>query len=144
MKEITEAKDVKVYKKLLVVLGDYSRKVPATGVDRLFNLAVENGKKILPKDKKALAILDYVLNNPAPVAVQKLLNMRFSDLPKIEYRPVYKEGNKHLVAWWSVDGQVSDKVQSLLDFEGKGKSGRWTDLKGNSVSLIDFGKKGAK
>jgi len=144
IREVFEAKGVQIYKKLLRVLGDYSRKAPATGVDKLFDTVVDLGKKILPKNKTALTILDCVLSNPVPVAVQRLLNMRFSDLPKTENRPIYKKGNRYLVAWWSVDGQISDKVQSLIDFKGTGKTGRWTDLEGDDVTLIDLSKKEKK
>jgi len=140
MKKIYEAKDVKVYKRLLRVLGDYSTQAPATGIDKLFDVAVEYGKKIMPKDKKALAVLEYVLNNSTPIAIQKLLNMRFSDLPKVEFRPIFRAGNKHQVAWWSINNQVSDKIQSLVDFKATGKVGQWTDIDGNNVILIDLSK----
>jgi len=140
MKKIYEARDVKVYKKLLRVLGDYSIRAPATGVDKLFDTVVEYGMKIMPKDKKALAILNYILSNPIPIAIQKLLNMRFSDLPKVEFRPIYRVGNKHQVAWWNNNNQVFDKIQSLIDFKGIGKTGQWTDINGENVTLIDLSK----
>jgi len=144
MKRIIETKDVEVYKKLLRILGEYNLKAPATGVDRLFDTAVEQGKKILPKDKNALVILDYILSNSVPTAVQKLLNSRFSDLPKIEFRPVIKVGKKHETAWWSRNTSISDKVKDLIDWEGGGKAGRWTNIDGETATLLDLHKEEKK
>jgi len=135
--QITEAKDVVLYKKLLKTLGGYSSAFPATGVDGLFDTLIDQGKKILPSDKQAIKILDYIISNDSePAAVQKLLNVRFADLP-VECRPVTKKGNKHEVAFWETKGIVSDKVKSLLDFDGSGK-GKWSDMDGKSVTLIDI------
>ena len=140
MKRIIESVDVEIYKKLLRTLGDYSLRAPATGVDRLFDTVIEQGKKILPKDKNALAILDYIFTNSVPTAVQKLLNLRFSDLPKVEFRPVIKVGKKHETAWWSRNTSISDKVKDLIDWKGSGKAGRWTDIDGETVTLLDLHK----
>lgn len=144
MKRITEAKDVEVYKKLLRTLGDYTIKNPVTGINKLFDIAIEQGKKVLPKDKHALAILDYVLSNSVPAAVQKLLNMRFGDLPKAEFRPLIKVGKKHEVAFWGRNNQVYDKVKDLVDFEASGKSGQWSDINGEKVTLLDLSKEEKK
>ena len=140
MKKIYESKDVGVYKQLLKVLGDYIEKNPVTGVNKLFDLVIEQGKKILPKDKIALAVLSYVLSDTAPIAVQKLLNTRLGDLPKIEFRPVIKVGKKHEVAFWCQDGQVHDKVKDLINFDGSSKAGYWSDIEGNKVTLLDLSK----
>lgn len=140
LKKIQEAHDVSLYQKLLKVLGTYSAAVPATGVDNLFNVVAEHGKKVLPKDKKALEILGYVLSCGTPArVVHKLLNWRFSDLP-VEHRPMMKNGRKHLVASWSRDTEISDKIKDLIDFDLSGTAGRWTDIEGDKVSLIPLKK----
>ena len=64
-RKIFEAKNLNVFKKLLRILAEYIKNVPDTGTGRLFDLAVKNGMKILPKDKTALAILDHVLDEDA-------------------------------------------------------------------------------
>ena len=139
-KKIIEAKDVSIYKKLLKVLGDYSTSFPATGVTGLFDVAIEQGKKILPNDKQALDIIDCLLSDESnPAAVQKFLNCRFSDLP-IEYRPISKKGNKHEVASWERNGIVSDRAKALIDFGVVGKKGKWSDIDGQSVTLVDISK----
>jgi hypothetical protein len=139
-KKIQEAKDLDIYKKLLNVLGDYSTNVPATGVDGLFNIAIEQGKKVLPDDKQGLAILDFILtNNSTPAAVQKLLNMRFSDLPT-DLRPMIKVGRKHEVAFYTRAAVTSDRVKDLIDWEEAGKKGQWTNLDGETAQLLDLTK----
>jgi len=139
MKKIFEAKDLIVYKKLITILGEFVTKFPASGVDQLFNTAIEQGKKILPKDKKALDILNFVLNTDSiPSSVQKLLNMRFDDLP-VEYKPMAKKGRKLETACWIRNAVVSDKIKDLIDFQVTGKSGAWSDNEGNKVSIVDIG-----
>ncbi len=140
LKQIREARDVSLYQKLLKTLGDYSASVPATGVDNLFDVASEQGKKILPKDKKAQEILGFILSaGSVPRSIHKLLNLRFSDLP-ICYRPVMKDGRKHHVAHWSRDKKISDRVKDLIDWENTGKTGKWTNIDGESVDLIPMEK----
>jgi len=133
---LTEAKDLNTYKKLLRTLGEYTDKFPSTGVDKYFKQALENGKKIMPKNKRALEIIDSVLrgSNSAPGAVQQLLNLRFADLP-IEVRPIYKEGNKKIVAFWDRGGAVQDKVLGLIAWDGK-VTGAWSDADGKKVTLL--------
>jgi len=140
LEKIREAKDVNLYQQLLRTLGDYSASVPATGVDNLFDTAAAQGKKILPKDKKALEILDYILSSGITArVVHKLLNLRFSDLP-VECRPIMKDGRKHLVANWSRGAKISDRVKDLVNWEADGKAGRWTDIDGEATSLIPIQK----
>lgn len=140
LKIIRETKDISIYQRLLRVLGDYSASVPATGVDALFDTVAEHGKKVLPKDKKALEILDFILSGGTTArVVHKLLNLRFSDLP-VECRPIMKDGRKHLVTHWSRDKKISDRVKDLVDFDLSGKVGRWVDIDGESVSLIPIHK----
>lgn len=141
LKKIQEAKDVNIYQKLLGVLGDYTSNIPCTGIDKLFDVASEQGKKILPKDKKALEILDYILSCESTArVVHKLLNLRFSDLPT-EYKPMMKDGRKHRVANWSRGAEISDRIKSLVDWDNTGAVGRWTDIDGEKVDLIDISDK---
>jgi len=137
IKEITEAKDVSLYKKLIAILGDYGHRFPSTGVDGMFQNAVENGIKIMPKDKHALKILKWILDDESiPATVQKFLNTRFSALP-IEIRPLIKNGRKKEVAFWDSNGKVGDKILDLINFEGSGK-GTWVDARGDKTPLIDL------
>ena len=134
--KIFEAKDLQIYKRLIRVLGEYSDRFPATGVSKLFRKAIQVGLKIVPKNELAQRVLDYVLRRDSvSAAVQTFLNTRFSDLP-LEVRPVYKNGRSKEVAFWEVDGKISDKVMSLVNFEGK--QGRWVDIEGNSVEIVSF------
>jgi hypothetical protein len=137
--QINEAVDVRLYKRLLRILADYSENMPATECDKLLEVALEKGKSILPKDKMALAILRYVLDDKktVPYIVQKLLNERFSSLPA-SIRPMYQDERKRYVAFWTRGVDISDKVKSLIDFEGKGNAGHWSDLDGNKVSVGDM------
>ena len=139
MKNLFEAQDVELYKKLLRILGDYSLKAPMSGIDKLLDTAIEQGKKVLPSDKNALNILAFVLDDSVPSAIQNLLNLRFSDLP-VSVRPITKAGKRHEVCWFTKNTLVSDKVKSLIDFEATGKKGQWTDLNGKKVALIDITK----
>ena len=142
-KRICENQSIEIYKKLLAILGEYSLKAPASGIEKLLDAAIEQGKKILPSDKNALNIIDYVLFDSTPSAIQRLLNLRFSDLP-IRVRPMTKVGKRHEVVWFTKGTLISDKVKDLIDFEGVGKKGQWTDLDGNKVQLLDLTKKETK
>lgn len=134
--KIQEAKDVSVYKRLVQVLGDYSKGFPFTGVDKLFQSAVNGGKKILPGDKFALKILDYVLQGESSSGVvQKLLNIRFSDLP-VEFRPLSKKDRRKEVAFWMLKDRMGDKVIDLISFDNEGK-GHWVTADGEKATLID-------
>lgn len=136
---IAEAKDVSLYKKMLNILGNYIDRFPATGCEKLFQVAVEQGVKIIPKDRAALNVLDHIFDECAPTAIQKLLNIRFSDLP-VCVKPLYKNGRKHLVAFWNRDNVAYDRVKELIDFAGTGKAGSWSNLDGDKVTLIDMSK----
>lgn len=135
---IFEAKNLEIFKRLLRILAEYSKTVPATGVGRLLDTAIESGMKILPKDKIALEILDTVLDEQTiPESIQKLLNMRFSDCPAA-CRPLVKKGRRHEVAWWTRGKLISDRVKDLIAWEGESGSGSWTDLDGKKVTLVDL------
>ena len=133
---------MQVYKKLMRALGDFSDKYPSTGMDKYFSKGLEVGLKIMPKDKRALQIIDYVLSNDtAPAAVQKFLNLRFIGLP-VDIRPIYKaDKGRKLVAFWCADGNVMSKVVDLVGLKSQAK-GYWCDEAGKKVSLVDISKNG--
>ena len=139
MINISEAKDLSLYKKLLRLLGGYSDKFPATGVDKMFKSLVGVGMKSIPKDKRALDILVALFEQEksVPAVVQMLLNIRFADLP-LAVRPIYKNGRTKEVAFWEIDSKLHDKVITLLDFTGKAPAGRWVDAEGKKVELLDM------
>jgi len=134
---LNEAKDLSVYKKLINVLGDYTDRYPGTGVERLFRNAIDLGMKVMPSDKNAIAVLDSVLSNGSgPQRVQNLLNMRFADLPLV-IKPTYKLGNRKEVAFWLSNEQIYDRVISLLNQSKSGGKGKWCDIDGKGVDIID-------
>ena len=139
MKQITEAKDVTIYKNLLRQLGDYATSNQMTGVSKLFQQVIDGGIKVLPKDDRALSIIDRTIisaANPAS-SVQKFLNVRFSDL-SIDLRPIVKNGRRKEVAFWCRNGEVFDKVCDLISFSGKGRSGYWCNIRGDKMELLDI------
>jgi len=135
--KILEAKDLQLYKTMFRTLGDYIVNVPMTGIDRLFNTIVEKGAQVMPKDKNAIDILWWVLSCDSPAAVHKMLNTRFSDLP-VGIRPMAKQKQRHIVASWSRDDVISDRVKDLVDWAATGKNGTWTDIDGKKVEIIDM------
>jgi hypothetical protein len=146
MVNLSEARDLNLYKKLLRVLGDYTDAFPATGVDGLFNQLLEAGIKSMPKDSKALLILDSIINDndkSIPAKVQELLNIRFADLAT-DICPMYRVGNRREVAFWNRDDVLNDKVISLIDFTGKGKPGFWSSVERKKVELLNFDTKESK
>jgi len=144
MNKILEAKDLELFKRLLRILGEYSKSVPATGMDRLFDAVIEYGKKVMPKDKTAIAILDKILKEDAVAdTVQKLMNMRFSSLP-VDCRPLIKKGRRHEVASWTRGELTSDRVKDLIDWSGKGGTGKWTTVEGETAQLVDMTSKEEK
>jgi len=135
--KVLEAKDLNLYKKLITLLGDYCLSLPATQAQKYYDLALKNGVKIMPSDKVALEILDSIisLEESVPSKIQKLLNIRFSDV-QIEHRPNHKDGKRVFVAFWHCDGKTSDKVLDLINFDGGGTNGYWSNMKGEKVELI--------
>ena len=131
-KRINEAKNIQVYKSLLNVLGSFCNEFPMSSADRLFQDLCDGGAKLLPKDKRALEILTCSVCQ----GVQKLLNLRFSDLDYC-IKPVSKAGRRHEVAFWCREGNVYDKVIDLINFGGKSGKGFWSDASGNKVELLD-------
>jgi hypothetical protein len=136
--KLSEAKDLTIYKKLLNIFGEYTDLFPATGVDRIFNTLVKKGIKTVPKDKKALGILDSILcraSDSVPGVVSDLLNTRFSELP-FKFRPVFLSGRAKEVAFYSKDGKLYDKVINLLSL-GDEKVEGWVDVHGKKVTVVD-------
>jgi len=132
------AKNLTIFKKLLRILAEHNKTMPATGIGGLFDSAVEQGMKILPKDKVALGILEVILDEDSVAeSIQKLLNMRFSDC-SAAYRPVVKKGRGIEVAWWSRGKLTSDRVKDLISWDGESAAGGWTDLSGKKIILVDM------
>jgi len=136
---LNEQKDLNIYKKLLTILSDYEDKFPATSVGGILKKCLENGLKIIPKDKEAQNILNGLLtkDTSVPAIVQSLLNFRFTDL-SIDLQPIYKgENGRRTVAFWSYDDKVYDKVLSLINLDLKAKC-FWANAQGEKVELIDI------
>ncbi len=135
-RKIMESKDVNIYKQLLDIFGSYVNSFPCTGVDTLFNTLLEGGKKLLPNDPRALMILENILcERSGPDAIQRILNIRFSDLPE-PLKPSIKGGKAQESVCWIRDGRISDRVRDLIDFQRCGKKGSWCDTNGDKVTLI--------
>jgi len=138
---LDEAKDLSLYKALVQILSDYADRFPATGIDGYLEKLMRAGIKSMPSDKRAQLILGMLVNDRStfPSTVTKLLNLRFADLD-IDVRPIVKNGRKHEVANWTTsDGTVTDKVKDLINLDGK--TGKWTDINGEKVTLLDFAEK---
>jgi hypothetical protein len=131
--------DLKLYKKLLLVLGEYCDRVPATGLSKVLDELLKAGStKVLPKDPVAVTILWHILeqNSSSAAIIQHLMNDRFSDLPVV-VRPCYmKDGRKH-VAFWERDGKCYDRTMSLINLESTAQ-GHWSDEHGKAIKLIDL------
>jgi hypothetical protein len=139
MINLNEQRDLNIYKKLLLVLSDYTDKFPATGVNSIFKKALTGGLKIICPCEEGQNILKYILNSKEsiPAIVQKLLNTRFSDLP-VEFQPIYKNENSgKTIAFLSRDGKIYDKVLNLLNLNLE-KDAFWCNEKGEKVELIDL------
>lgn len=135
MINLNEAKDLDVFKGLIVKFEEFTDRYPMTGISRIFKDILDRGLKVIPKDRTALDILYWIVKRDTDSkTVHDLLNLSFSDLPPT-VRPIYKVGNRKLTAFWCKKGKVYDKVFSLLDFDGS--RGYWSDELGNKVGLID-------
>lgn len=136
MKRILESVDINLYKTLLDTLSEYYDEAPCAGVYDKLNQAM-SGKKILPKDKRAIAILEQVLlADSSADAVQNLLNLRFADIKVKGLKPITREGHKYRLAFWTRSGFTSDRIRDLIDWEASGKQGYWSDINGKKVTLI--------
>ena len=137
IQKLFESRDVTVYKRLITILGDYTHSYPMTGMDKLFNALIEQGKKIMPKDKLALGILEHILiQETIGASVQNLLNERFANLIQL-YKPMFKgEKGRIEVAFWTRGGIISDRVKDRVDWSGQGAKGFWSNMNGEKVELI--------
>jgi uncharacterized protein YlaN (UPF0358 family) len=138
LKQIIEAQDLNVYKKMLTLFSDFVDSYPGTGMGKIYRTMLEAGLKCVPKDKKAQEILAYVLQDNSPKAIQNLINMQLAELP-LPTRPIYKDGNSKMTAFWKKDDKIMSKVYDLLDLTDAGSAGDWVDEKGESVKLLDLG-----
>jgi len=131
----------KVYNMLVKALSCYADAAPATGVEKYLESAIERGLSIIPKDEVAVSILCSILKtDDAPaVKVQRLLNMRFSDLCPC-HKPLYfagSDGQSMQLAFWGKEGKLFDRVLSLIAFDSVGKVvGKWVDVDGKAVKLL--------
>jgi len=122
---------------MLSMLGDYDSNVPMTGIGHLFDVLAKKSTAILPKDKHAQAILRHVFaGDNSAASIHKMLNIRFSDLPD-GLKPMALKDDRKIVASWSRDGHVSDRVRDLVDWDDTSKQGQWTDIKGDKVEVAD-------
>jgi len=140
MSLLNEAKDLNVYKKMLEIFSDFTDRYPGTGMSRVYKSLLDTGLKCIPKDKRAVEMLSYVLSDNTPKSIQELINTGFADLP-ITIRPLYKAGQQKLVGFWSKDGKVLGKTFDLLSLGDEGK-GFWCDEKGEKIDLLDLSKEG--
>ena len=139
MKKLLEAaQDLNIYKVILDRFAEFVDSQPGTGMDKVYRQLLDCGLKCVPKDKRALEILtNLALGMSTPAVIQNLLNTSFSDLP-ITLRPVYNAAPRKPVAFWSKGGKLYSKVFDLIDIEGEGSKGLWTDEQGNKVELINL------
>lgn len=134
LEKINEATEVSLFKQILDIFGEYCSKFPATGVDAFLNKVIDKGKGAIPSDKLAQAIIKSIIDEDNKSAVvQKMLNIRFANLP-VALQPRYKNGRKIEVAFWTRNDVVVDKVISLFNLD-KGV-GKWTNEKGEKIELI--------
>ena len=134
--QLVESKGLSCYKKFLNVLEEYVMAFPLSSFSQYLDKALEQGKKIIPTDKKAADILEFILGmGSAPEALQFLTGRRFSALPSV-LRPIYKdESNRVQVAYWAKGKNTSDMIKAILNCEGE-KSGFWADGAGKKVTLL--------
>ena len=133
---LNEAKDLDHYKRLIQMFGAYYDKFSGWG--QMYRKVMAGGLKIIPKEKKAQSVLSHVIGKGEGSNIQLLLNGQLAELP-VQIRPVFKQGNKIMCAYWHRDDKIFTKIVDLLDFTGK--AGSWTDEQGKSVTLINTDEK---
>jgi hypothetical protein len=124
---------------MLKAFADFTENYPASGQMPMYTKLLDVGIKCLPKDKKALEILEFVMSANSSKVVQDLQNTHFADLP-IMCRPLYQAGTAKMVALWKKDDKTYDRVIDLINLDGDGKGG-WSDEKGEAVKIIDLEEK---
>lgn len=138
VKKILEAKDLGLYKILLRMFNEYTVKTPASGYSQLLDSLIENGAKALPSDSVALdTIRSVTCADSTASGIHRLLNLRFADLPG-DIRPMIRPKRKLIVANWNTGDKVSDRVKDLIDWDGTGKKGFWSDIDGNKAEIINM------
>lgn len=138
LKKLNEASDLGLYKRILASFSCFVDSQPGTGINRIYKQLLDRNLKIMPKDKRALEILDYVTKDKSDsAAVQDLMNKTFSDLP-CTCRPSYKVGSSKMIAFWNCGGKLYTKVFDLLSLQDSTGSKFWSDEAGNKIELIDL------
>jgi len=136
---LLESKKLNTYKRLLSVFSEFVDKNPGTGLSNVYAKILSCGVKCLPKDKRAMEILNSVIfNKTVSQTVQELMNTALTDLP-VTVRPVYKKGNFKLTAFYNKAGKNLNKVMDLLHLD-KETGGVWADEGGEQVDLIELDK----
>jgi len=138
---LNEAKDLEIYTRILNAFVQFIDWNPMTGMYKIYKQFLDAGLKCIPKDKKALDILDNVLSGSVPKSIQDLINTNFSELP-LFVRPIYKKGNSKLAAFWKRDDKIYTKVFDLISLDGSTSKGAWVDEKGEPIDLLDLNKEG--
>ena len=138
MKILENRQDLQVYKKLIIVASAYIDQYHGSAFAPVFDSLLKKGIKCLPRDAKALDILEHILTKQTTTAakINELLNLRFSDLPT-SVRPVFsaKPGHQETAGWKRGD-RVYDRLMALINVEENGEAGQWTDVSGDPVKLI--------
>ena len=136
MFDLSESKELVIYKMLLVTLESYVEKFPGTGISKYLDHFLEAGKGSIPKDSRAQEILLWILTcGTCGESVAWICGKRFSDLPVV-LRPTYKEDDIIKVANFGTEEKGYDLIGSLLGWDGDTHK----DIKGDWVSC-DNGKK---
>ena len=137
-KKLSEATDLGLFKRILGAFSCVVERQPGTGMSKVYKAMLDVNVKMMPKDKRALDILDYVVKDKSDSAiVQDVMNKTFTDLP-CTVRPTYKVGSSKLIAFWCADGKIFNKVADLLDLDGGSSTKFWSDEKGAKIDLIDL------
>lgn len=131
--KLAESLGLNLYKKLLNNFADFVDKQPGTGMGRIYRQLLDAGIKCMPKDKRALEIISFVLSGTIPKSIQDIINTSFLDLP-MAIRPVYKVGNGRFTAFWNKGDKIFSKTMDLIDYDGN--NGFWSNEKGEAITLI--------
>ena len=85
MINLNECQDLNIYKKLAIILFEYTNKFPGTQVSELFEKVLNGRLNVIPKDEKSLKKLEIILNEnkSIPIIVQNLLNNKILILKEI-------------------------------------------------------------
>lgn len=138
LKRLAEATDLNLFKRILSAFSCFVERQPGTGMSKIYKAMLDANVKMMPKDQRALDILDYLCKNKSDSAiVQDIMNCSFTELP-CTVRPVYKNGSSKVVAFWCCDGKIYGKASDLLSINGDSGSRYWSDERGNKVELIDL------